>query len=347
MTDDGAEGKVANTNVASDETSAANTGSSGRSISNKSVVLDRNGWLAMWAMMVHFDPRHVMRYLWYMGYLGDSVKNGSAVRKCTEGSNRLHVKKAIQFTKARSEVKWAPRLDRSTVRCWVLGDRDSGKEVLLDLFVQRLSNRGGHRTKPSMSDSVDFNTNFATGNTDAESWRNNNEERSVVRWYEAKTTLEEKGGHSWSNEDSVDSRSKSGGTSAAASQIAGTADSNVNAEKERLSRLRSNTRWARSKHRALIVTAIREDGPIVLGQKHRHNECDMAIFVYDDSSRTSFEWCVHQQAKLSPHIPIMYVALNKTFRKAVHAVASTSNNDGGTNGSAELDNRGWNMTLRC
>ena len=66
----------------------------------------------------------------------------------------------------------------------------------------------------------------------------------------------------------------------------------------------------------------------------------MAIFVYDDSSRTSFEWCVHQQTKLSPHIPIMYVALNKTFRKAVHAVASTSNNDGGTNGSAELDNRG-------
>ena len=100
------------------------------------------------------------------------------------------------------------RLDRSTVRCWVLGDRDSGKEVLLDLFVQRLSNRGGHRTKPSMTDSVDFNTNFATGNTDAESWRNNNEERSVVRWYEAKTTLEEKGGHSWSSEDSVDSRSK-------------------------------------------------------------------------------------------------------------------------------------------
>merc|ERR1719498_864017 len=129
-------------------------------------------------MMVHFDPRHLMRYLWYMGYLGDSVKNGSAVREMhlKWPANRLHVKKAIQFTKARSEVKWAPRLDRSTVRCWVLGDRDSGKEVLLDLFVQRLSNRGGHRTKPSMSDSVDFNTNFATGNTDAESWRNNNEE---------------------------------------------------------------------------------------------------------------------------------------------------------------------------
>ena len=95
MTDDGAEGKVANTNVASDETSAANTGSSGRSISNKSVVLDRNGWLAMWAMMVHFDPRHVMRYLWYMGYLGDSVKNGSAVREMhlKWPANRLHVKK--------------------------------------------------------------------------------------------------------------------------------------------------------------------------------------------------------------------------------------------------------------
>ena len=85
------------------------------------------------------------------------------------------------------------------------------------------------------------------------------------------------------------------------------------------------------------MTAIREDGPIV-SAKASHNECDMAIFVYDDS-RTSFEWCA-PAGQIPPHIPIMYVALNKTFRKAVHAVASTSNNDGGTNGSAELDNRG-------
>ena len=87
------------------------------------------------------------------------------------------------------------------------------------------------------------------------------------------------------------------------------------------------------------MTAIREDGPIVLGQKHRHNECDMAIFVYDDSSRTSFEWWCASRPNSLHIFRIMYVALNKTFRKAVHAVA-TSNNDGGTNGSAELDNRG-------
>ena len=67
------------------------------------------------------------------------------------------------------------------------------------------------------------------------------------------------------------------------------------------------------------MTLIRDDGPVALGLKHRQDECDVAVLVYDDASSASLEWCVDQQAKLSPHIPIMFVALSKTNREDIAA----------------------------
>ena len=107
--------------------------------------LERSGWLAMWSLVVHFDPHTVMRYMWYLGYLGDSIKSGESVREMHLHwpYNRLHVERAIRVTRSRKKEKWKKRLDRKTVRCWVIGHEDSGKEHLFNI-ISEIKTGGDH-----------------------------------------------------------------------------------------------------------------------------------------------------------------------------------------------------------
>ena len=44
-------------------------------------VLVKASWMALWSLMAARDPRHVMRYLWYLGLPGDTVERGGRVHE--------------------------------------------------------------------------------------------------------------------------------------------------------------------------------------------------------------------------------------------------------------------------
>ncbi len=286
--------------------------------------LDRSGWLGMWALMAHFDPRHVMRYMWYLGYLGEPVRRGEPVREMHLHwpKNRLHVARAIRLTRPRSRVRWAPRLNRQTVRCWVIGDMGSGKEALLDMLAQRWSSSS--RVSSSGTAAGDDGRGIAAAG-----------ERSAVRWFPARTeephgTGVAQGGTSASSGSNGSGKPSAGaaassassatslGSSASSAAVSASAASAgagaVGAVAAAQAAAAANaTRWVRESERALIMTALPSSQiNKILNNAQRQDECDIAVLVFDQSSAKSLEWLKIQQVKIPGHIPCLYVALTRS-----------------------------------
>jgi hypothetical protein len=276
----------------------------------------RSGWLAMWSLVVHFDPHQVMRYMWYLGYLGDSVKPGESVHEMHLHwpYNRLHVARAIRVTQPRSKERWVRRLDRNVVRCWVIGHpTESGLESLFNVL-----NQNNHRISFSKSTGEHGNSlhHLQNGNHAAEGYfstehhsivmGNEMPERKVfntidvgsnglhstplhtnmtaVMWYpKASTTI------ATTKEVQKDSTNNDGKTSREDSS----SDNKWN---------HVSTHWVRSKDRALVLTNYLED----------ERECDVALFVFDPSNMDSLKWLKIRQSKLPGHIPCRYIALERT-----------------------------------
>jgi hypothetical protein len=262
-----------------------------------------------------------MRYMWYLGYLGDSVKAGESVREMHLHwpYNRLHVKRAIRVTKPRSNERWVQRLDRRIIRCWVVGHpTESGKEHLFSLVNQKRTSRcktdGTHSNTSqhwceNMASGGYFSVERSVGEEDMAVIINGNnigegshsldstsasQNMTAVLWYpKISTTVEE------SQKDTYGNGEKSYRVS-----IDNKWETNSN-------------HWTTSFDRALILTSF-------LGNEE---ECDIALLVFDPSSMDSLKWLKIQQSKIPGHIPCRYVALErdpsagKAQRSTVYAAA--------------------------
>ena len=295
--------------------------------------LERNGWLAMWSLVVHFDPHQLMRYMWYLGYLGDSIKPGESVREMHLHwpFNRLHVERAIRVTQPRSREKWGHRLSRNIVRCWVIGHEQSGKEHLFKL-VPQIRTDGAKSTGSSASTTSTTNSNNSSNNRQSS-------ERHAVDGYTSieggsTTAAVGNGGNSGSNASGI-----SGGNTMSLSegltkdststdltavlwypeqQVAATADEHTKTSgtgvgiKARAKA--TDTQWVRSMDRALLLTTFVQN----------LDDCDIAVLVYDPANLNTLDFLKIQQSKLPGHIPCRYVAVERGHTPATGGVVSSA-----------------------
>ena len=67
-----------------------------------------------------------MRYLWYLRLPGDTVERGGRVHDSSAlAREQAPSHQGDQVTKSRSSERWAKRLDRRIVKCWVVANSNS------------------------------------------------------------------------------------------------------------------------------------------------------------------------------------------------------------------------------
>jgi GTPase SAR1 family protein len=101
------------------------------------LAMPRSSWLGMWCMMGALDAHATMRYMWYLGYPGDSLERGSIAKQIhlKWPANKLHVVQALRLTSPRSTIKFAKNLDKKIVRSFLFGKTRVGRQVLLRSLV--------------------------------------------------------------------------------------------------------------------------------------------------------------------------------------------------------------------